>query len=300
METAVGPSHHDARIFAPGGPCTSAGTSALGVSSPLGVAQHTWREGRVSRRNGLEIGGPFRGCEDVGSARAVRDLPKEQSGLWRGRQFYMQITGRPSLSIWRRSIHFPDSDRHCGNYNFPGDTRGHSTSWGRMVDLCILLLGFKTESNYPSFSSPGVAIHPSPVSINESIWMGRGRMSMLIRRQQLVAAEISLCFLLLVMGQALGIGEYSRDIRGQPPLRRCVSLSSGIDQGARFKDVTGCIRRPTIYSPAHSPPPEPASKSRYGPHAPQLRGSGIVYDLSYQPVEVYTKIQTQLFPQMNF
>ena len=88
----------------------------------------------------------------------------------------------------------------------------------------------------------------------------------------------------------------------QPILKRCVSLSSGMDLGGRLFDPSGYTKRASVYSPAHSPPPELAQKDGgMGLEKRPVRSDEDYSTRQYHPTaEVYTKIQTQLYPQMRF
>ena len=97
------------------------------------------------------------------------------------------------------------------------------------------------------------------------------------------------------------------DFSHKSQLRRCVSLSSCMDQDAKNLNSIGYNRRIPVYSPVHSPPTELAQDM---PLSRESKPRTSKIDLSYLhlalqehrafPTEIYTKIQTQLFPQMPF
>jgi hypothetical protein len=86
-------------------------------------------------------------------------------------------------------------------------------------------------------------------------------------------------------------------------LRRCISLSSDMSAALAACQAS---RRPAVYSAAHSPVPElvshiPRSESTL-PCSPQssLHYSDIPREDNEDRKQVYTRIQTQLFPYMKF
>jgi hypothetical protein len=90
-------------------------------------------------------------------------------------------------------------------------------------------------------------------------------------------------------------------------LKRCVSLSSDMNQGGQAQEpsLPGVCRPRPIYSPAHSPPPELAkvthrnrANDRLDHNTQPLLPSAVQANNSEQ--HVYTQLQTQLFPQMKF
>ncbi len=80
-----------------------------------------------------------------------------------------------------------------------------------------------------------------------------------------------------------------------------------MNKDAKNLDAVGCERRIPIYSPVHSPPNElaqgkPLSRESEPRHS-NLDTSYLHLALQEHnegPAEVYTMIQTQLYPQMRF
>jgi hypothetical protein len=88
-------------------------------------------------------------------------------------------------------------------------------------------------------------------------------------------------------------------------LKRCISLSSDMNQGGQESSLLGLCRPRPIYSPAHSPPPELSKtkrddkNARFDHLAQQLPPNKPQAAFPEQ-IHVYTQLQTQLFPQMKF
>ncbi len=87
-----------------------------------------------------------------------------------------------------------------------------------------------------------------------------------------------------------------------------VSLSSCMNHNAKNLDSIGYNRRIPVYSPVHSPPTELAQDRPQGRES-KPRNSNVdsryslrraIQERHEDPTEVYTKIQTQLYPQMRF
>jgi hypothetical protein len=100
----------------------------------------------------------------------------------------------------------------------------------------------------------------------------------------------------------------TEDQQPESQLKRCISLSSDMNQGGQAQEPSslGVCRPRPIYSPAHSPPPELARNKRNGTNArfeqsaqPLLPSIAQATPFSEEQ-HVYTQLQTQLFPQMKF
>jgi hypothetical protein len=91
------------------------------------------------------------------------------------------------------------------------------------------------------------------------------------------------------------------------PIRRCVSLSGEMNREVEYRQI-GSTRRPAVYSPCHTPPPEMATPKRrinnVGDRnaAPSLRTSASDDHLPLRQPEgcMYTQLQTQLYPNIHF
>ena len=128
------------------------------------------------------------------------------------------------------------------------------------------------------------------------------RRSQLKRVAMLICIPAVLCSLPKVLGNCGG-----DNVPSKLQLRRCVSLSSCMNQEAKDLNSLGRNRRIPVYSPVHSPPNELAQSKPLSREC-NTRNSNI--DANYlhlalqehraSPTEVYTKIQTQLYPQMRF
>jgi hypothetical protein len=105
------------------------------------------------------------------------------------------------------------------------------------------------------------------------------------------------------------LGNYGGDnIQPKWQLTRCVSLPSRLNHAAMNIDTFGYTRRISVYSPVHSPPTELSQDKQRRCGQLQIRDSNIdgshlrqaTQEHREHPIEVYTKIQTQLYPQMRF
>ena len=75
-----------------------------------------------------------------------------------------------------------------------------------------------------------------------------------------------------------------------------------MEQGGRLFDPSGYTKRSSVYTAAHSPPPELVRKDD-GPSSGemQVRSDEDYSARRYRPAaEVYTQIKTQLYPQIRF
>jgi hypothetical protein len=129
--------------------------------------------------------------------------------------------------------------------------------------------------------------------------------SQLKRMTVLICIPVVLCNLPKVLGSFEG-----GNIQSKSQLRRSVSLPSCMNHHVKNLESIKCNRHIPIYSPVHSPPTELDQEKKpsreFKPQnfnidisilhrAAQERREGLNY-----PTEVYTKIQTQLYPQMHF
>jgi hypothetical protein len=128
------------------------------------------------------------------------------------------------------------------------------------------------------------------------------------RRSKLNRVAVLMCIPAVFCSIPKVLGECGGDnVPSKSQLRRCVSLSSCMNQEAQNLNSIGCKRRIPVYSPVHSPPTELAHDQ---PHSRECKPRNSNIDLNYLhlalqerregPTEVYTKIQTQLYPGMRF
>ena len=122
--------------------------------------------------------------------------------------------------------------------------------------------------------------------------------SLLPPKQMVVFISVVLCSLPKALGNCEG---------GTVPLRRCVSFPSCMKHEAKNLDPSGQNRRNSIYSPVHSQPNEPVKQLRNNQAHGNPMDSSDLRQTAQNPVnhganptEVYTKIQTQLYPHMHF
>jgi hypothetical protein len=129
------------------------------------------------------------------------------------------------------------------------------------------------------------------------------------RRSRLNQVAVLMCIPAVFCSIPKVLGDCGGDnVQSKSQLRRCVSLSSCMNQDAQNLNSIGCKRRIPVYSPVHSPPTELAHDQQPLSRECKPRNSNI--DLNYLhlalqerrecPTEVYTKIQTQLYPGMRF
>ena len=88
------------------------------------------------------------------------------------------------------------------------------------------------------------------------------------------------------------------ELHAKPQLRRCVSLSANMDSGEQIHNLRNAVGR-TAYVPAHSPI-RSAVRSQY-----VCTGQALELEASAGPSlqrgsREYTRIQTQLFPNIKF
>jgi hypothetical protein len=128
------------------------------------------------------------------------------------------------------------------------------------------------------------------------------------RRSQLRRVIVWICIPAVLCSLPKVLGDCGGDnVPPKSQLRRCVSLSSCMNQDAKNLNSIGCNKCIPVYSPVHSPPNELAQGK---PLSRECNTRYSTIDTSYlhlalqerraSPTEVYTKIQTQLYPQMRF
>ena len=125
-----------------------------------------------------------------------------------------------------------------------------------------------------------------------------------------VAILIFISVVLCTQQEVLGNDDrdnFPSKLESKSKLRRCVSLPTRMNQDAKELNSIGCSRRLPVYNPVHSPPNELALDKRQSRKCkPRNSNTETNYiNLAAQeshasPTEIYTMIQTQLYPQMRF
>jgi hypothetical protein len=118
-----------------------------------------------------------------------------------------------------------------------------------------------------------------------------------------IMAALLICSSVAVCSMNSVTNQQKTEPTPQLRLRRCISLSSDMSAALAACQTS---RRPAVYSPAHSPVPELVSRIPQSgstlPCSPQssLHYSDIPEEDNEDRKQVYTRIQTQLFPHMKF
>ncbi len=128
-------------------------------------------------------------------------------------------------------------------------------------------------------------------------------------RSQLNRVAVLICIPAVFCSLSGVLGNHDgNNIKPPMQLRRCVSLSSCMNHNSKSLDSIGYNRRIAVYSPVHSPPTELVqnrpqwreSKPRHSNIDSSNSLHRAIQERREDPTEVFTKIQTQLYPHMRF